>query len=203
MEDPIAHDETNSRSASEKSASDTDQKKRVSGSTASSKSNHSQENSTTPTANPPSASQQTSAMAPPPKPIFKATPTSAQPLQPISQGSSQETFRQQSGASAEATKNGNRTSAVSSQHPASNTAHATPRKRSHVEVDQQQTADDQDTSDEDAEPADRIASFDWMQLETRYHQQLERFSAEEQDLYRSFSDLCGVNSSLLVLLSPR
>ena len=70
--------------------------------------------------------------------------------------------------------------------------HATPRKRSHVEVDQEQAADDQDASDEDAEPADQIATFDWMELESRYHDQMNRYSNQEQELYHSFNELCGV-----------
>jgi hypothetical protein len=193
MEDSTTHGETNSRSASERSTSDTDQKKRTSGSTASSTSKHSHEESTTTTTNPPSANQQTFAMGPPPpKRDLKVTPTSAQQSLPIIQTSSQSIFQEQPAASTEATRNGDRPSAVSSKYQANNTAHATPRKRSHVEVDQQQSADDQDASDEDSEPANRIAAFDWMELQTRYHQQLEQFSTEEQALYHSFNELCGV-----------
>jgi len=192
MEDPTAHGEPNSRSASERSTLDTDQTKRTSGSTASSTSKHNHEESTTPTTNPPSASQQTFAMGPPRKPDLKATPTSAQQSQPITQTSSQGISKEQTATSTEAIRNGDRPSAVSSKHQANNTVHTTPRKRSHVEVDQQQSADDQDTSDEDSEPANRIAAFDWMELQTRYHQQLEQFDTQEQALYHSFNELCNV-----------
>ena len=196
MEDPAAQGENNSRSASEKGVCDKDQKKRGSGSTASSKSNEHQEDSTTPTANPPHGSQHF-AMAPPPKPNFKATPTSAQPSKSMSQVSSQEASQELPEASSQTIANGDHQPAAPSKQSANDKIHATPRKRSHVEVDQEPTAQDQESSDEDAEPADQIATFDWMELETRYHRQMEQYAAEEQDLYRSFSDLCGVMHAFL------
>lgn len=198
MEDSTTHGEANSKSPSERSISDTDQKKRGSSSTTSSKQNHNQENSTTPKTNPPHASQQQSAMGPPPKPNFKATPTSAQPLTSMSQASSQEPCQEQPGASSQAFGNGDDQPPAPSKHPANNTTHATPRKRSHVEVDQEPTAHDQESSDEDAEPADQIASFDWNELENRYHHQMEHYAAQEQDLYQSFHELCKVLHPLLL-----
>ena len=176
MEDSIAHDEANSRSGSEKGISDTNQKQRGSGITASPESNDNQEDSTTPTANPPQGSQQQFTMAPPPRPSFKATPTSAQPSKLVSQASSQHQ------------------PAASSKHPANDKTHATPRKRSHVEVDQEPTAHDQECTDEDTEPADQMATFDWRELEQRYHDRMEQYAAQEQDLYQSFHELCKVTS---------
>jgi hypothetical protein len=204
MEDSIAHGEANSRSASERSVSDTDQKKRGSGSTATSKPSYNQEESTTPKTKPPHGSQQPSAMGPPPKPHFKATPTSAQPSKSISQASSQEPSQELPAVSSQAIGNGDDQPAAPSKHPA-NTTHATTRKRSHVEVDQDQetTAHDQESSDEDAEPADQIASFDWNGLEQRYHDQMGQYTAQEQELYQSFHELCEVTCASLVPTSSR
>jgi len=192
MEDPTTQSESNSRSASEKGISDADQKKRGSGSSTSSKSKQNQEESTTPTANPPQGGQQQFTMAPPPRPNFKATPTSAQPSKSMSQASSQQASQEQPATSSQTIENGDHQPAPPSKHPANDKPHATPRKRSHVEVDQELTAHDQESSDEDAEPADQIATFDWRELEQRYHDQMDRYSTEEQDLYRSFNELCGV-----------
>jgi hypothetical protein len=193
MEDSTTHGEANSRSASEKSVSDTDQKKRGSGSTATSKPSYNQEESTTLKTKPPHGSQQPSAMGPPPKPHFKATPTSAQPSKSMSQTPTQEASQELPAASSQAVGNGDDQPAAPSKHPA-NTTQATPRKRSHVEIDQYQepTTHDQESSDEDVEPADQIATFDWNDLEQRYHDQMEQYVAQEQDLYRSFNELCGV-----------
>lgn len=200
MEDPTTHGEANSNSASERSVSDTNQKKRGSSNTASFKTNHNQEDSTTPKTDPPHASQQQSTMGPPPKPNFKATPTSAQPSTSMSQASSQGPSQEQSGASSQTIGDGDDQPAAPSKHPANTTTHATPRKRSHVEVDQEPTAQDQDSSDEDAEPADQISSFDWNELENRYHHQMEHYAAQEQDLYQSFHELCKV---IFALRAPK
>lgn len=197
MEDSTTQGENNSRSASEKGIADTDPKKRGSGSTTSSKSRSDQEESTTPTANPPQAGQQQFTMAPPPRPNFKATPTSAQPSKSMSQASSQEAPQDLPPTSSQTIGNGDHQPAAPFKQPANDKTHATPRKRSHVEVDQEPTAHDQESSDEDAEPADQIASFDWRELEQRYHDQMDRYSTEEQDLYRSFNELCGVTYALL------
>ena len=204
MEDSTTHGEVNSKSASERSTSDTDQKKRGSGSTVPSRSNHNQEDSTTPKTKPPQGSQQQSAMGPPPKPNFKATPTSAQPGKSMSQASSQEPSQELPATSSQAIGNGDDQPAAPSKHPA-NTTHATTRKRSHVEVDQDQetTAQDQESSDEDAEPADQIASFDWNGLEQRYHDQMGQYTVQEQELYQSFHELCEVKHALLIPTSSR
>ena len=117
----------------------------------------------------------------------------------MSQASSQEPSQEQPAVSSQAIGNGDDQPAAPPKHPANNTTHATPRnKRSHVEVDQEPTAQDQDSSDEDAEPADQIASFDWNELENRYHHQMEHYAAQEQDLYQSFHELCKVIHSLLI-----
>lgn len=197
MEDPTTQGENNSRSASEKGISDTDQKQPGSGSTTSSMSKQNQEESTTPTANPPQGGQQQFTMAPPPRPNFKATPTSAQPSKSMSQASSQEASQDLPTTSSQTIGNGDHQPTAPFKQPANDKTHATPRKRSHVEVDQEPTAHGQESSDEDAEPADQVASFDWRELEQRYHDQMDRYSAEEQDLYRSFSELCGVTYALL------
>ena len=199
MEDTTTHGEANLESASERSISDTDQKKRGSGSTASSKTSYNQENSTTPKTQPPHTSQQQSAMGPPPKPNFKATPTSAQPGKSMGQASSQDPSQELPATSSQAIGNGDDQPAAPSKLTV-NTTHATTRKRSHVEVDQDQesTAHDQESSNEDAEPADQIVTFDWNDLEQRYHDQMEQYAAQEQDLYRSFNELCGVIYALLL-----
>lgn len=192
MEDSTIQGENNSRSASEKSVSDTEQKKRGSGSIASTKPNQNQEDSTTPKTMPPHSSQHQFAMGPPPKPNFKATPTSAQPSKSMSQLSSQDATQDIPTVSSQAIGNGDDQPAASSKHPINDTTHATSRKRSHVEVDQEPTSHDQESSDEDAEPADRIAPFDWMELEQRYHDQMDQYRVQEQELYQSFHDLCEV-----------
>lgn len=197
MEDSTTQGENNSRSASEKDIADADLKTRGSGSTASSKSEPNQEESTTPTANPPQGGQQQFTMGPPPRPNFKATPTSAQPSESTIRALSQEASQDLPAASSRTTRNGGHQPAAPFKQPANDKTHATPRKRSHVEVDQEPTAQDQESSDEDAEPADQIASFDWRELEQRYHDQMDRYSTEEQDLYRSFNELCGVTYALL------
>ena len=199
MEDSIAHDEANSRSGSEKGISDTNQKQRGSGITASPESNDNQEDSTTPTANPPQGSQQQFTMAPPPRPSFKATPTSAQPSKLVSQASSQQASQELSAASSQTIEHDDHQPAASSKHPANDKTHATPRKRSHVEVDQEPTAHDQECTDEDTEPADQMATFDWRELEQRYHDRMEQYAAQEQDLYQSFHELCKVKH---VFLAP-
>ena len=201
MEDSTTHGENNSRSASEKGISDTDQKKRGSGSTTSPDSRQDQESSTTPTTNPAQGSQQQFTMAPPPRPNFKATPTLAQPStptsKPTSQASSQDASQDLPAASLQAVQNGDHQPGAPSKHPANDKTSATPRKRSHVEVDQEPTTHDQESSDEDVEPANQIASFDWVELEQCYHHQMAQNAAEEQELYRSFNELCEVISALL------
>lgn len=198
MDDSTIQGEANSWSVSKSSISDPDLKTRDSGSsTSSSKSTHGQDESTTPTGQPRHSGQQSSAMpamAPPPKPNFKATPTSAQPSQPANSADPELPF-----VSAEPNRNGGRQPATSSKHLAKETVQATPRKRSHVEVDRQQAADDDDSTDEDNEPAVSIAAFDWMELESRYHQQMDQYRAQEQDLYRSFDELIQVRCILLSL----
>lgn len=198
MDDSTIQGEANSRSVSERSISDPDLKTRDSGSSTSSKSGRGQDESTTPTGQPRHGGQQSSAMptmAPPPKPNFKATPTSAQPSQPVCSADPG-----LPSPSADASKNGGRPLAASSKNPAKDTVHATPRKRSHVEVDHQQAADDEDATDEDNEPAVSIAAFDWMELESRYHDQMDQYRAQERDLYRSFDELIQVRCILLSML---
>jgi hypothetical protein len=196
MEDSTTHGENNSRSASEKGVSDTEQKKRGSGGSNSSKPNQIQEDSTTPKTMPPHGSQQFT-MGPPPKPNFKATPTSAQPSNSMSQVSSQSATQELPAASSQTIGNGDDQPAAPSKHPINNTTQATSRKRSHVEVDQEPTAHGQESLDEDAEPADKIAPFDWMELESRYHHQMDQYAIQEQELYSSFHQLCQVTYVLL------
>ena len=116
----------------------------------------------------------------------------------MSQASSQQASQELPAASSQTVENGDHQPTAPSKQPANDKPHATPRKRSHEEVDQEPTAHDQESSDEDAEPADQIAPFDWRELEQRYHDQMDRYSSEEQDLYRSFNELCGVIHALLV-----
>lgn len=130
------------------------------------------------------------AMGPPPKLDFKATPTSAQP--PSTTGADtedkSESHRKQSDGQPPATP------AKQTLEPAKR---ETTHKRSHEEIDQSQPADDDgDLADSFNDPSNTIATFDWMDLESRYHQQMEQYAAEEQDIYRSFEELCGVSRSL-------
>lgn len=194
MEKSTSRGEADSRSVSEKSTSDQDLKKRGSNSATSSGSSHGQNGNNTPTNTPLHGGQQmsTTPMAPPPKPNFKATPTSAQPLQT----EDQEPDRNLPASSEDTTQDETRQQAQPSKLPVKSTPHATPRKRSHVEVDRQEPADDGEDTDEDREPADSIAPFDWMELESRYHQQMHQYGAQEQELYSSFSDLCNVRPAL-------
>jgi hypothetical protein len=201
MEDSITQGDNNSRSASEKGVSDTEQKKPGSGSGNSSKPIQNQEGSTTPKTMPPHGSQQQFVMGPPPKPNFKATPTSAQPSKSMSQVSSQGATQELPAASSQTVENGDDQPAAPSKHPTNNTMQATSRKRSHVEVGQEPTAHDQESSDEDTEPADKIATFDWMELESRYHHQMDHYRVQEQELYQSFHDFCEVIYYLLVPIS--
>lgn len=197
-------EDANSRSASEKNTSDTNLKTRDSGDdhSNSSKSTRGQaENeNATPTPKPQHGGQQSSTtpkMAPPPRPNFRGTPSSAQPSKPASSVDSEPPA-----SSVETTQNGSRQPAASSKPPAKDAVHATPRKRGHVEIDRQQKVDDEDSTDEENEPANAIAAFDWMDLESRYHQQMDQYRVQEQDLYRSFDELCGVSNALPdVLLS--
>jgi hypothetical protein len=201
MEDPTSQAEASSRSASERSASDPELKTRGSGSFMSSESARSQDESTTPTGMPHHGGQQPSAMsgmAPPPRPNFKATPSSAQPSQPISS-----VDQELPTLSTETTMNGGRQPPAPSKTVTKDTVHTTPRKRSHVEVDHQRTADDDEATDEDNEPANSIAAFDWTELESRYHQQMNHFQTQEQDLYKSFGELCDVRNISFVLLLYR
>ncbi|TLD07939.1 hypothetical protein E2P81_ATG10563 [Venturia nashicola] len=189
MEKPTNLSEADSRSMSERSTSDQDLKKRSTNSTASSGSNHDQNDSRTPMNKSLQNGQQSSTtpMAPPPKPNFKATPTSAQPLQ----SEDHEPDHNPPASLEDTTQDETRQQAQPSKLPIKSTPHATLRKRSHVEVDRQQPADDGDDTDEDREPADSIAPFDWMELESRYHQQMHQYGAQEQELYGSFSELCN------------
>lgn len=110
---------------------------------------------------------------------------------------SQERDQELSAASTEAASIGARQAAFEKQ--IKDSMEANPRKRSHTEAERQQTAADESASDEDNEPANPISVFDWMELESRYHQQMDQYGAQEQDLYRSFSELCGVLYAFVVL----
>jgi hypothetical protein len=125
MEDSITQGDNNSRSASEKGVSDTEQKKPGSGSGNSSKPIQNQEGSTTPKTMPPHGSQQQFVMGPPPKPNFKATPTSAQPSKSMSQVSSQGATQELPAASSQTVENGDDQPAAPSKHPTNNTMQAT------------------------------------------------------------------------------
>jgi hypothetical protein len=201
MEDSITQGDNNSRSASEKGVSDTEQKERGFRGGNSSKPDQNQEDSTTPKTKPPHGSQQQFTMGPPLKPNFKATPTSAQPSKSMSQVSTQDATQELPAASSQIVGNGDDQPAAPSKQPTNNTMQATLRKRSHVEVDQEPTAHDQESSDEDTEPADKIATFDWMELESRYHHQMDHYRVQEQELYQSFHELCEVIYYLLVPIS--
>lgn len=123
---------------------------------------------------------------PPPKPDFRATPTSAQPSQPREPNTNQD-------APTKSKANGGRkptTSAIPA--PKESTKTAT-RKRSHGEVAEPRETDEDDESDEEFnEPANPIGEFDWEDLESRYHQRMGQLGDQEQELYHSFGELIDV-----------
>ena len=198
MESPTPQDKDDSRSASEKSSSDQGHRQQNSNSSTTLK--NGQTPDATPTAVRSEQSIGTPLMLPPPKPNFKATPTSAQP----SAHSVQEGPSQEFGAPVtEKKRSSDRQRTTSSKNPSQEPAKPVTRKRSHEEIDQRQAAEevdneDDDGNDEDAtdefnEPANAISPFDWENLERRYHQQTQDCTEQEQDLYRQFSELCQVS----------
>lgn len=58
-----------------------------------------------------------------------------------------------------------------------------------IELDQEEEYDTED----DADPADAMAGFDWEELHERYHKTISTASKEEQDLLVEFADLMSVN----------
>lgn len=194
MENPATRDEAESRSVSENSSTDHNRNEETPSHGASSRNGRVHDATTTPA---PSASKPHSvpkqpsgsfAMAPPPKPNFKATPTSAQPQHSVEPEVEEEVPT----ASVKSKRNGGReptTSAIPAPKESSKTAS---RKRSHGEINQPQEADDDEENEEFMEPANPIAAFDWMDLESRYHQRVSELRDEEQELYHSFEELVNV-----------
>lgn len=126
-------------------------------------------------------------MAPPPKPNFKSTPTSAQQPRPAETESNQDSPAQ----TADESRSGGSRIPTSSKHEKA-TMRTTNGKRRLGEIDQHQPRND----DSDVKPfndhAKSLDAFDWMDLETRYHHQMDDFGRQEQEIYRSFEDLCNV-----------
>jgi hypothetical protein len=199
MENPTPHENDDSRSVSEKSNSDQSLAKQASQSSSTQK--NSQMPDSTPTAVRSEQSSWTPAMPPPPRPNFKATPTSAQPSSHSSQDSSQTL----PAASAEQKHASGRQRTTSSKDASQEATRRVTRKRSHEEIDRRQAAEevnddeddhddhDQDATDEFNEPANAISPFDWADLQRRYHHQAEDYDQQEQDLYRQFGELSNVS----------
>ena len=201
MENPAPHDQDDTRSASEKSSSDQSLVKQASQS--SSTQRNSQMPDSTPTAVRSEQSTWTPAMPPPPRPNFKATPTSAQPSSHFTQDSSQELPT----APAEKKHDSGRQRTTSSKDASQETPQQVTRKRCREEIDRRQAVEqvndddddddhddhDQDATDEFNEPANAISPFDWADLQRRYHDQVEDYDQQEQDLYRQFGELSNVS----------
>lgn len=195
MENPATRDEADSRSVSENSSIEHNRIEETSSRCASSRTGRVHDTTTTPA---PSASKSHSvpkqpsgslAMDPPPKPNFKATPTSAQPQHSVEP----EVDEEAPAASVKSKRNGGHeptTSAIPAPKESSKTAS---RKRSHGEINQSREADDDTEENEEfIEPANPIAPFDWMDLQSRYHQRVSELRDEEQELYHSFEELVSV-----------
>lgn len=132
-----------------------------------------------------------SAMPPPPRPDFKAMPTSAQPPRTPDVDVDEEAPLEAIGAERDLEDR----SAPSSKMPTQTTQHAPLRKRSHEKIErQQESGEDQNSEPTDIfyEPANAMEGFDWEDLESRYHRQMQDFAAQEQDIYNSFNELCVV-----------
>ena len=199
METPTPQDKDGSRSVSEKSSSDKEHTQQTP--SRSTTLENRQMHDATPTAARSKQSIGTPAMPPPPKPNFKATPTSAQPSSHSTQDSSQEP----SAAMTEKKRVSGSQCTTSSKDSSQEATKPVTRKRSHEEIDRRKAAEDVDNEDDDDddvdatdefnEPANAISPFDWTDLRRRYHQQVQYCSEQEQDLYRQFGELCQVRFS--------
>ena len=197
MENPTPHDQDDSRSMSEKSVSDQGLTKQTT--TNSATHVNGQLYDSTPTTVRGEQSTGTPAMLPPPRPNFKATPTSAQPSSHSQQGSNQDLPV----ASSEKKRGSGRQRTTSSKDPAQETTKPVTRKRSHEEIDRRPSAEDSDDQDDEShdeeandefkEPANAISPFDWEGLQQRYHDQMRHCGQQEQELYRQFEELCSVS----------
>lgn len=197
MEDPAPHDNDDSMSMSEKSGSEHGLTKQVTNGSITSKSGQVHDATSTPTAVRSEQSTWTPAMPPPPRPNFKATPTSAQPSNHSAQDSSQESVT----TVTEERPSNARQRTVSSKNSAQETTKPVTRKRSHEEIDRRQATeeeediaeDDEYANDEFNEPANPISPFDWEDLELRHHRQMSDCAKQEQALYGQFDELCRVS----------
>ena len=196
MDNPTPHDQDDSRSVSEKSTPDQGLTKQSSNGSATQKSGQMQDS--TPTTVRGEQSTWTPAMPPPPRPNFKATPTSAQPSSHSQRDSSQDFAV----APVEKKQGSGHHRTSSSKDASQETTKSATRERSHEQIDRRQTTGelhdedsnghDQEATDEFKEPANAISPFDWMDLEQRYHQQVQGYAEQEQDLYRQFGELTNV-----------
>jgi hypothetical protein len=197
MENATPHDQNDSGSMSEKSGSDQGLTKQPSNGSTTQKSG--QMHDSTPTTSRGEQPTGTPAMPPPPRPKFKATPTSAQPSSYSQQDSSQELPV----ASSEKKHGSGRQRTTSSRDSGQEATKPVTRKRSHEEIDRRQAAEDVDDQDDEGqdeeatdefkEPANPVAPFDWRNLEERYHDQVQDYAKQESDLYRQFGELSNVS----------
>lgn len=131
------------------------------------------------------------AMPPPPRPNFKAAATSTQPSQITDIDVDEDAPSESTGAK----QDHDDPRAPSSKTATQKTPHAPSRKRSHEKPGRQQDlgeGQNSEPTDIFYEPANAIEAFDWEDLESRYHHQMQDFAAQEQDIYNSFHELCGV-----------
>lgn len=64
-------------------------------------------------------------------------------------------------------------------------------------VDEEAQLDDDDGDDDDADPAEKIPTFDWANLEERYHDAINQCSDEEAELMLEWKQLMDVPLPLL------
>lgn len=61
------------------------------------------------------------------------------------------------------------------------------------------TSEDNEMEEEDSDPADRIADFDWEDLHTRYHEAIKKCSEDEEALMQEWESLMSVRLHLPVV----
>lgn len=138
-----------------------------------------------------SAAQMT---GPPPRPDFKATPNSAQPPQQIDT----EQNREHPTPSTDKTRGGASRIPTSSK-PDKSTPRKANGKRPRDEPHQQKEALNDDAATETFnDPSNSLAAFDWMELEARYHQEMDDYLKQEHEIFRSFRELCQVKVNLKI-----
>ncbi|TKA77764.1 hypothetical protein B0A49_01564 [Cryomyces minteri] len=73
--------------------------------------------------------------------------------------------------------------------PIRNTSNEAPRTELSGSGEQGEDTEAVETTDEDADPSEPIAPFDWKNLENKYHDKIRERAAEEQRIYDEFGKL--------------